>query len=1340
MIQQLDHTGGVGFTKAFALAGKKLMLNSIRQLPNGNLVVTGTYTDPVIVSNRLLLASLDTDGTLLWCKSLNYAGYEGIAICSDPVNGIGFCGQSNQYALYGRLDNAGNLVWLQQLSLGDYGDVIGMENESFYNWYVACNSVQAGKHTGLLLSINPINGILQWANQYGGAASNQQFIFSALAVTNLRARVAGIFSTGTGAYKPCRLNVNSTSPTESMQVVDIPSAAFDTTALIALDVQNEVLSFVANKTDATIYAIKTVPEGAVSNLWDWAKKFTTAGTHRFLHTQQTFDAGLAICSDLPVAPGTTQALILKTDSTGTIKNCEGTGFAFTLDIIAEDAIPYTTIPISPAAALVTENALVNTTVVPTDFSCKTLTCPIQPPEDTCLTSFIRRYSSADFCDLGTDLLPRSNDVIFAGIMRNDRVKVSEEEGTLGRMDNRGKLLERKKIKLGGATTFRQLLQLRDGNFIVLGYSSYQAADSRYDTSYTTITKFTPSLQLIWNRSFPPPSTYAAANNIIEGTDGSLFINYVAGTDVFCLRTGVIKLDNQGNLLWINEFSATNQCLASFYGSMIQDDQYLYVVSWTNGDASNLFIKIDKNTGLPVLTKKLVMPDAYQWRGCSKMAILGDKIAMLGLVSFTNHTSRNTIVLMNKNGVMIKNICLSLFNDAMALTMVGTGNSDLVLTGSSGAEALFIRLDSNLNILYSKKTATPGMADIAVKEDAAGAILSIGFFFYNDDYKEALSYKKFTYDGRLGSCFADSLVLATEQHSVDQTTVSPIITPASITLSVLPYSEASYSLQNAQLLCAQVATCTAISLQAPSPICDTLVHVAKVIRNTGCTLPVSFTQSNANIKIISSTDTTVSFKMLQSGSTMLVASIFNGCKWLRDSVQINSTVGTTGISLGDDTSICPGNTLTLRPAKNYFSYAWSDGSTADTLKVTGPGTYFVTVTNACADTLADTVVVMAAPPVSINLGTDKIKCNDEKVLLSAPAGFISYSWGPAYQLTPVTDSQVTVAPLRDTSYFIKAEKTPGCFAFDTIAVKVNTSAPIHLGTDKSFCTGDSIVLNAGSGFTSYTWNTGAVSQKITVFFKGLYFVSATNQLGCVSKDTVAVTVFANPAVHLGNDFSLCKGSTQTLDAGVFSHYLWNDLSTSQTLQVTTTGLYAVTVTDQHHCVGSDTVVVAGILPLPANFLPADTLMCQYETIQLAARGDFTSYVWSTNNIDKTIAVKTPGLYWLQVKDRNNCVGRDSVAIGLKECVAGFYIPSAFTPNHDGLNDVFKPILLGNVLQYRFLVHNRYGQVVFETTDLKAGWDGKVNGIDQNSHGFTWVCWYLLQGSTAKMEKGNVMLLR
>lgn len=1341
LIQQFDHTAGIGWTRSMSFVNRQVMLNSIRQLPNGNLVVIGSYQDAAPAGKQLLLAQFTEDGVLVWCKSLNYPGFEGIAVCSDPVNGIGFAGQSKQQMIYGRLDNAGNLVWLKQLSLMDYGNVVGMENDAFSFWYIACNGVQAGIHMGMLLSIDPVNGNLLWNNEYGGAATNQQFIFTDLALANLRPRIAGIFSTGNGAYTMCKATVNAGSQTESLQVFDVPSVVFDTTARVAIDATGKVLAFDANKNDPDIYVIKTVPDGGLDTMSDWAKKFIVAGNHRFLHAQRTFDAGMMVTTDLPVAAGTIQSQVLKTDSTGAITNCEGSGFTFYNSItLFYNNGTYLFNPINQSALLVVENPLVITGMLPAGYSCKSLTCPVQPPEDSCLTSFVRRYRSVGLCDLGNDLLPQHNEVIFTGIMRSDAVKTDGDEGILGRLDSRGKLLERKKIRLGNNTGFRRLVQLKDGNFIVLGSSSYNTGNSLVDTYFVTVSKFTPSLQLIWNHSIPALGVYSAVEDVVEDADGSLFLNYVAGSDIFCMKPGMIKLDNLGNLAWLKAYDVTGQCIITTAGRMTQDDKYLYVTNWTNGDASTLFTKIDKATGLPVLTRSLVMPDAYQWRGDASIATLGKNILMGGSISFLNGSSRNALVVVDENGVTIKSKFFSLFDNAIGVSTTVTRNQDIVLLGWGYGYSYFIRLDSNLNILYSRKIASLNVVDLGVKEDAAGAILSTGFFTYNDPYVVDLAYKKFSYDGKLGSCFSDSLLLDTESHSINQTPVTATVTTATTTLVTLPYSETSYSLQNATLLCAQVAECTNIRLQAPASLCDTLVHVATVIRNAGCSLPVSFTQSNANLKIVSSTDSTVSFKMGQSGSTLLVAAIYNGCRWLKDSVLINSTIGNTTFSLGSDTSICPNNSIVLRAGKNYFSYKWNDGSTADTLKITGPGTYFVSVTDACANVLADTIVIKSAPPVTISLGPDKIKCNDEQVLLTAPAGFISYSWGPAYNLIPVTDSQVNVFPLKDTSYFIKAEKTPGCFAFDTVAVKVNRSAAIQLGPDKSFCSGDSVVLDAGTSFSSYAWSTGAVSQKIVVYAKDIYTVSATNSLGCVSKDTLALNTYPNPVVQLGNDFSLCRGSSKTLDAGVFSSYLWNDLSTGRTLLVNNVGLYSVKVTDQNNCVGSDSIVVASILPIPANFLPADTLLCQYETIQLAATGNFSGYTWSTGSADKVIAAKAPGIYWLQVKDANNCMGSDTIAINLKECVAGFYVPTAFTPNNDGKNDLFKPLLMGNVIQYRFIIYNRYGEQVFESTDFTKGWNGKVNGLNQNTSGFTWVCWYQLEGSAAKKEKGSVMLLR
>jgi gliding motility-associated-like protein len=1215
-----------------------------------------------------------------------------------------------------------------------------MENDSFEHWYIAFNGVQAGMHMGMLLSINPVTGLLQWSNQYGDAAANQQFIFKGLAVANLRPRVAGVFSTGNGAYTLGKVTVNVSSGTEHIQVYQVPSVSFDTTARVAIDAQAQVLAFEANKNDPDIYAIKTAPEAAADTAWNWAKKFTVAGSHHFVHTQQTFDAGLMITTDLPEAAGTTRVQVLKTDSTGALTNCEGADFGFSNQQVAQTSVPYPAAAVNVLAALVAENPQVGTGMLPADFSCKTLTCPVQASEDSCLTSFVRRFKSTGFCDLGIDLLPQSNEVIFSGGMRNNAVDANDQEAILGRLDSRGKLLERKKIKLGNISGFNKMLQLKDGNFIVLGSSTYNLGNSVYDAGFITVSKFTPSLQLLWSRAYNTLGIYSLPTGIVEDGDGSLFLKYTVGPNPFCMKVGIMKLDGQGNLLWLKEYEAAGKCVIGNSGSVIQDDQYLYLVNWTNGAGSNLFMKVDKTTGLPVLARELLMPDAYQWRDAD-IAMLGENIVLHAQMSFLNGNSRNTLLLIDKSGVVLKNNCFSYQNYGLALAMLISRNHEIVLSGDIWGYSCFLRLDSNLNILYSKKTVSAGIAARAIREDASGAMLAIGFFYSEDPYKVDLMYKKFTYDGNVGSCFTDSLMVDTESHAVSSTALTPNVSTGTLNLEILPYSETSYSLQNAQLMCAQVSGCSAIHLQAPASLCDTLVHVAKVSRNAGCTLPVSFTQSNANLKIVSSTDSTVSFKMLQSGSTKLVAAIFTGCNWLRDSVVINSTIGGDPVGLGGDTSICPSNSIVLRAGKNYFSYLWNDGSTADTLKVIKPGNYFVAVTDACANIQADTIVVKAAPPVAISIGPDKIKCNDDRVLLAAPAGFISYSWGPAYNLIPVSDSQVNVFPLKDTSYFIRAEKTPGCFAFDTVFIKVNRSAAIQLGADRSFCSGDSILLDAGAGFTSYTWSTGAVSQKIIASVKGMYTVSATNLLGCVSKDTLLVMdVFATPVVQLGNDFSLCRGNNKTLDAGAFSTYLWNNLSTGRTLLVNNTGLYSVKVTDQNNCIGRDTVAVISILALPANFLPADTLLCQYETIQLTARSNFSSYAWSTGSVDKIIPAKAPGIYWLQVKDANNCIGTDSIAIGLKPCMAGFYIPTAFTPNNDGKNDLFKPVLLGNVLQYRFLIYNRYGQLIFESTDPTKGWNGKVNDRDQNSNGFTWVCQYQLEGSSSKTEKGSVVLLR
>lgn len=90
--------------------------------------------------------------------------------------------------------------------------------------------------------------------------------------------------------------------------------------------------------------------------------------------------------------------------------------------------------------------------------------------------------------------------------------------------------------------------------------------------------------------------------------------------------------------------------------------------------------------------------------------------------------------------------------------------------------------------------------------------------------------------------------------------------------------------------------------------------------------------------------------------------------------------------------------------------------------------------------------------------------------------------------------------------------------------------------------------------------------------------------------------------------------------------------------------------------------------------------------------------------------------------------------------GPYVPNAFTPNGDGKNDVFRPLIFGNVKQYTFTIYNRWGAIVFQTHDIQKGWNGELDGIKQESNAFAWVCDYQIEGEQTRVEKGTLILIK
>ena len=167
------------------------------------------------------------------------------------------------------------------------------------------------------------------------------------------------------------------------------------------------------------------------------------------------------------------------------------------------------------------------------------------------------------------------------------------------------------------------------------------------------------------------------------------------------------------------------------------------------------------------------------------------------------------------------------------------------------------------------------------------------------------------------------------------------------------------------------------------------------------------------------------------------------------------------------------------------------------------------------------------------------------------------------------------------------------------------------------------------------------------------------------------------------------------------------------------------------------VPAGIQP---NYLHPDTVKCNYSTISVGAEKEFAAYLWSSGQTTQSIAVINPGVYTLMVTDSNGCVATDSTNIIDSTCPQYVYFPSAFTPNHDGKNDLFKPVFAGPTNEYKFAVYDRWGRRVFETSNPSEGWDGTTGGREQPAGTYVWFCVYRLYQQPQRLQKGTVMLIR
>lgn len=261
--------------------------------------------------------------------------------------------------------------------------------------------------------------------------------------------------------------------------------------------------------------------------------------------------------------------------------------------------------------------------------------------------------------------------------------------------------------------------------------------------------------------------------------------------------------------------------------------------------------------------------------------------------------------------------------------------------------------------------------------------------------------------------------------------------------------------------------------------------------------------------------------------------------------------------------------------------------------------------------------------------------------------VTYSWSqPAnggLSATNIYNPVATPTGGVGTYQYVVTVNDGKCNATDTVVVNVVAPPTVNLGADRQVCSGQSIILDAGNPGATYSWSTGATTQTINVVLGATYTVAVTNQAGLIGRDTIVITQVASPIFDLGADQQICAGQSVTLNAGnPGSTYLWSTGATTQSITVTDSGKYVVSVTNSNNCTVVDSIVIS-VTPSPVVSLGADQAICPGGTVTLDAGNAGSTYLWSTGATTQTITVNALGNYSVAVTNANGCIGRDTVSV-------------------------------------------------------------------------------------------------
>lgn len=363
----------------------------------------------------------------------------------------------------------------------------------------------------------------------------------------------------------------------------------------------------------------------------------------------------------------------------------------------------------------------------------------------------------------------------------------------------------------------------------------------------------------------------------------------------------------------------------------------------------------------------------------------------------------------------------------------------------------------------------------------------------------------------------------------------------------------------------------------------------------------------------------------------------GCMAMDSVVSISPVPITPVVTAGGPLNFCPGDSVKLKSSQ-IGGNTWSTGATTDSIYVKTTGSYFVTYNDGtgCAITVSPSVnVSVFTPPTVAITGTLGI-CPNESTVLYAGTGFASYVWS-----TNATEDSIVVD--NPGLYIVVVTDINSCKASDTVTTNFSPVPSPAISGTLIFCPGDSTMLDAGTGFSSYLWSTGATTSTINVNTAGGFSVTVTNANGCFGNTTQFTSLYSSPNPVISGYDGFCPSDSVLLSGSGGQSYLWSTGSTNTSIYASSSGVYILTVTDANGCKDSVSKNIVQFTP-PNPFISGTLSFCAGGSVTaLDAGSDFNTYLWSTGESSSSILVDMVGSYGVTVTDNNGCEGSTSATV-------------------------------------------------------------------------------------------------